>query len=147
MCPCYRRALPKSSLWPPPLLRDRGLPARIAFAVLLPIGFGALCGLAFDVSVIGFNVLSALGIPGGVGGGYEHPTWRGGFVRGLSGGVLYSAGLVLAPALRAASPIASLPMPLLAVAAISPVMGTLLGVFGGWLRGRRDGKSAALTAS
>jgi hypothetical protein len=119
---------------------------RVALAVLVPIGFGSLCGLVFGVSPIGFNALSALGIPGGIGGGYEHGTWRGGFLRGLSGGLLYAGGLVMAPALRAGASIASLPVPLLAVAAISPVMGTLFGVLGGWLRGRRDLKSASATA-
>jgi hypothetical protein len=87
------------------------------------------------VSGVVFQILMIVSAPGGVGGGYEHPDWRGGALRGISGGVLFSLGLTLTFMARGVPAVAALPAPLGTMAIFYAVMGTPLGALGGWLRG------------
>ncbi len=80
---------------------------------------------------------------GGVGAGFEHPGARPGGMRGLVGGVLFTAALVATFEARGLPALAPLPAAL-PITAIGYAAGGLpLGALGGWLRGRSIARAAA----
>lgn len=130
----------------PPLLRERSLAAQFVLAVVSPVVFGALCGYVLGSSEAGFNGLLLLAGIGGVLAGFEHLGARQGVVRGIVGGVLFTAALVICFAVRGAPALAHLPLPIAGMAVIYAVMGMPLGALGGWLRRRTEDRRARATA-
>jgi hypothetical protein len=124
-------------MWPPPLLRQRGRAAQLVLLIVLPTLFGAACGLLLGTSGLVFQIAMALGAVGGVGAGFEHASWRGGFWRGASGGALFAAALLVGHTLHGVPARATLPAPLPWMTAFYAGMGIPFGALGGWLRGRR----------
>ena len=121
----------------PTLLRDRTREAQIVLARVVPFAFGALVGIALGISAGLYWGLLALAAVGGVLAGLEHEDARGGARRGVIGGALFAAGLLIAHALSGADEKASLgSFPLLLIP-IDAVIGMGLGALGGWLRSRR----------
>jgi len=128
---------------PPPLLRDRPLPAQIVLAIVVPFAFGAVVGVMLGISAGGYWALSALATVGGILAGLEHEDWRGGARRGLLGGALFALGLLIAHAIAGSDAKVSLGSfpPLLIV--LDAIIGMLLGILGGQLsRRRRAGEPA-----
>jgi hypothetical protein len=125
-------------MWPPALFRERTVPVQILLAGLLPLAFGALCGYLLGASSPGFKIVSALGAIGGIGAGFEHDGPKGGFWRGLSGGTLFAAALVITHRISGAPPLTVWPLPLTMMAVIYALTGIPFGVLGSWLRERRD---------
>src|SRR6478752_2189478 len=111
----------------PTLLRDRTREAQIVLARVVPFAFGALVGIALGVSAGLYWGLLALAAVGGVLAGLEHEDARGGARRGVIGGALFAAGLLIAHALSGADEKVSLGSfpPLLLV--IDAVIGMGLG--------------------
>jgi hypothetical protein len=71
-------------------------PARRVFeALVLPVGWGILCGLALGVSEPLYLVGVVIGILGGVGGGMQHATSRDALIRGLWAGTLFGLSILL----------------------------------------------------
>jgi hypothetical protein len=68
---------------------------RVVEALVLPVGWGLLCGLALGVSEPLYLVGVIVGILGGVGGGMQHTTSRTALIRGLSGGTLFGLSILL----------------------------------------------------
>jgi hypothetical protein len=128
-------------LWPPPLLRDRPRALQIVFAVVVPIAFGAVCGVVLGESGLWFQILMLGGGVGGVNAGFEHDTLRGGLARGASGGALFAAALLITHEARDVPALAHLPLALPVMAIGYAVMGTPLGGLGGWLRCRSAGRT------
>ena len=122
----------------PPLLRQRSLAAQFVLAVVSPVVFGALCGYVLGSSEPGFNGLMLLAGVGGVLSGFEHLGARQGVIRGLVGGVLFTAALVICFAVRGVPALARLPLPLGGMAVFYAGMGMPLGALGGWLRRRSE---------
>jgi hypothetical protein len=121
----------------PTLLRDRTREAQIVLARVVPFAFGALVGIALGISAGLYWGLLALAAVGGVLAGLEHEDARGGARRGVIGGALFAAGLLIAHALSGADAKVSLgSFPPLLIP-IDAVIGMGLGAFGGWLRSRR----------
>jgi hypothetical protein len=121
----------------PTLLRDRTREAQIVLARVVPFAFGALAGIALGISAGLYWGLLALAAVGGVLAGLEHEDARGGARRGVIGGALFAAGLLIAHALSGADAKASLgSFPLLLIP-IDAVIGMGLGALGGRLRSRR----------
>jgi hypothetical protein len=121
----------------PTLLRDRPREAQIVLARVVPFVFGALVGIALGISAGLYWGLLALAAIGGVLAGLEHEDARGGARRGVIGGALFAAGLLIAHALSGADEKVSLgSFPLLLIP-IDAVIGMGLGALGGWLRSRR----------
>ena len=118
----------------PPLFRDRPVAVQVILAVVLPIAFGALCGFELAQSRPAFQILMLVAGIGGVGAGFEHPGARPGAVRGVVGGVLFTAALVLVFELRGLPALTPLPASLPATAIGYAAGGPLLGALGGWLR-------------
>jgi len=114
---------------------------QLVLAVVLPLGFGAACGYALGISSWAFNALMLVGTVGGVGAGFEHVGARGGFLRGLVGGVCFGAALFLTFAIRSLPSLVPLPAPVPIMAAVYAILGAPFGALGGWLRGRRAARS------
>jgi len=125
-------------VWPPPLLRQRPLAVQLVITVVLPAAFGALCGTVLGVSALWFNVLMLAAGVGGVLGGFEHDGARSGFLRGLVGGVVFAASLLVTFDARGVRALAPLPASLPIMAVGYAIMGLPLGALGGWLRGRSE---------
>ena len=121
----------------PTLLRDRTREAQIVLARVVPFAFGALVGIALGISAGLYWGLLALAAVGGVLAGLEHEDARGGARRGVIGGALFAAGLLIAHALSGADAKASLGSVPLLLIPIDAVIGMGLGALGGWLRSRR----------
>jgi hypothetical protein len=121
----------------PTLLRDRTREAQIVLARVVPFAFGALVGIALGISAGLYWGLLALAAVGGVLAGLEHEDARGGARRGVIGGALFAAGLLIAHALSGAGAKVSLGSVPLLLIPIDAVIGMGLGALGGWLRSRR----------
>lgn len=129
-------------MWPPPLFRRRPRAAQIVGAVVLPIGFGALCGYLLGASQPGFNIAMLLAGVGGVLAGFEHASPREGVLRGLCGGALFATALAAVFEARGVAALTPLPAGLPVMAVFYAATGLPLGAFGGWLRRRSDDRRA-----
>src|SRR3954452_14305289 len=79
----------------PELLRQRPLVAQVLWPTLIPAAFGALCGWLLGVSEIAYTILTVLAIAGGYFAGFEHNGWKEGAIRGLVGGALFGAFILI----------------------------------------------------
>jgi hypothetical protein len=129
-------------MWPPPLFRRRPRAAQIIGAVVLPIGFGALCGAMLGASQVAFNLLMLLAGIGGVLAGFEHAGAREGVLRGLTGGVLFAGALAAVFEVRGVPALTPLPAAVPVMAVFYAVTGMPLGALGGWLRRRSEVRRA-----
>jgi hypothetical protein len=117
----------------PPLFRDRPRPVQIVLGGVIPFAFGAVVGVVLGVSSTGYWGLAALAGVGGFVAGFEHQDGWGGADRGLVGGALFGAGILIAHAIagtHAKVSLGSFP-PLLIV--IDAIAGIFLGALGGRL--------------
>jgi hypothetical protein len=117
----------------PTLFRDRARPVQILLGGVVPAIFGILAGILVGVSVGGYWAIAAVVTIGGVLAGFEHEDGWSGADRGLVGGGIYGAALLIAHAIagtHAKVSLGSFP-PLLAV--ITAIIGMLLGAIGGRL--------------
>jgi len=89
------------------------------------------------VSAGGYLLLSLLAIPGGFLAGFEHRAGEEGLVRGLTGGLLFGTFILFGHAFIGGDAKADLPKPEVLLVIITTLAGGLLGLLGGWLRGRR----------
>jgi hypothetical protein len=100
---------------------------------VVPFAFGAVVGVVLGVSAAGYWALAALAGLGAILAGFEHQDGWGGADRGLIGGALFGAGILIAHAIagtHAQVSLGSFP-PLLIV--IDAIAGMLLGALGGRL--------------
>lgn len=117
----------------PPLFRDRSRPVQIVLGGLVPFAFGAVVGIVLGISAAGYWALAALAGLGAIIAGFEHQDGWGGADRGLVGGALFGAGILIAHAIagtHAKVSLGSFP-PLLIV--IDAIAGMFLGALGGRL--------------
>jgi hypothetical protein len=124
--------VPHSTSFPPPLLREWPVGVRLVLAGLLPAAFGFLCGALLGSSGAVFLVLQLVGIAGGFAAGFEHDHWRGGVLRGLCGGALFGAFILIGHAVAGGSDHGLLP----AVEAFQVLITIFFGVLLGWLGSR-----------
>jgi hypothetical protein len=122
-------------MFPPPLLSQRPFPLQVVLAGVLPIAYGALCGLALAHSKGLYEILTLFSILGGVGAGFDHPTPRDGARRGALGGVLFGLGVVLMHAATGKAK-SSIPHPAILLVLVTLLAGIALGTIGGYFRGR-----------
>lgn len=115
----------------PELLRERPLPLQAALVALVPALFGALVGWLLGVSEPAYVVLSLLGIGGGYFAGFEHRGAKTGAVRGIFGGSLFGASILLVHEATGAEPKAHLPHPEILLVAITTAFGVAFGALGG----------------
>jgi hypothetical protein len=115
----------------PPLFRDRPRPIQIVLGGVVPFAFGAVVGVVLGISAGAYWGLSALAALGAIVAGFEHQDGWGGADRGVVGGAIFGAGILIAHAIagtHAKVSLGSFP-PLLIV--IDAIAGMLLGALGG----------------
>jgi hypothetical protein len=120
-------------MYAPPLFRDRPRAVQILLGGVVPFAFGAVVGVVLGISAAGYWALAALAGLGAILAGFEHQDGWGGADRGLVGGALFGAGILIAHAIvgtHAKVSLGSFP-PLLIV--IDAIAGMLLGALGGRL--------------
>jgi hypothetical protein len=121
-----------------PLLVDRSPNLQLVIAVLVPALFGIITGIALGLSEPVYLLLSALGVLGGIGAGYDHAGAVEGAVRGIVGGALFGAFILFAHKVSGLDEKAHLPDPPIVLAVVTTVLGMLFGAVGGALRARRE---------
>jgi hypothetical protein len=121
-----------------PLLRTRPLPLQVVIAGVIPIAFGALCGWLLGVDKTAYLIASLLAIAGGYVAGQEHEGAGEGAIRGLVGGVLFGAGIVLVSEATGKTPKADVPDPKVIIVAITAAAGVVLGALGGRRRKKKE---------
>ena len=123
---------------PPPLLRERPMALRVVLAGVIPLAFGVLTGFALDRSVAVYFVLLVLAALGGVGAGLDHDTAARGARRGLLGGFLFTAGILLTSHAIDAVHADELPDPEVILFVVNCAFGAGFGALGGRLRPAPD---------
>jgi hypothetical protein len=118
--------------FPPPLLREQPRAVQIVLTLVLPAGFGFLCGALLGSSGTVFLLLQIIGVLGGFAAGFEHDHWRGGVLRGLCGGALFGAFILIGHAVVGGSDHGLLPE----VQAFQILITVFFGVLLGWLGSR-----------
>ncbi len=129
----------------PTLFRDRPRPVQIILGGVIPFLFGGVVGIVIGVSSGGYWGLVALAAIGGFLAGFEHQDGWGGADRGLVGGALFGAGLLIAHAIagtHAKVSLGSFP-PFLVV--IDAIIGMLIGALGGRLARAIRGREGVTT--
>ena len=133
----------------PPLFRDRPRSIHILLWGVVPLAFGAVVGIALGISAGAYWGLSVLAGLGAILAGFEHQDGWGGADRGLVGGAIFGAGILIAYAIagtHAKVSLGSFPPLLIAIDAIA---GMLLGALGGrigralWVRPAADGQDSS----
>jgi hypothetical protein len=121
---------------PMPLLADRRSGERAFIVLVLPSLFGAICGVLLGISEGLYTLLTLLGILGGIGAGYDHPTPAEGALRGIAGGALFGTFILLAHAVAGTHAKAKLPEPHVVLPIATTLISIGLGAIGGALRAR-----------
>ena len=122
----------------PPLLADHPRAIQVFLAVILPIAFGAVTGYFLGVSEVTYFVLSAIGVLGGIGAGFDHLGVKAGAKRGVLGGALFGASILIAHEIHGADAEAHLPDPAIVLVVVTTLLGVAFGALGGWIRERID---------
>jgi hypothetical protein len=115
----------------PTLLRTRPVPVQLLLAVVVPALFGAICGWLLGVDKAAYLVLTVLALLGGYVAGTEHKGMAEGALRGLVGGALFGALILLTNEALDKTPKADLPDPKILLVAITVGFGVVLGALGG----------------
>ena len=106
--------------------------------VAVPALFGALCGWLLGVSEVVYVLLAGpVAIVGGFGAGLEHESPSSAAKRGVIGGAVFGAFILLGHEISGEEAEADLPDPAILLAAITALGGALLGALGGRVRQRR----------
>lgn len=121
----------------PPLLSSWPPWVRVVLVVVLPCGFGALCGVLLGVSEAAYLIVSILAVAGGYNAGLEHSDGRSGALRGVVGGTQFGAFILIAHEIEGSSAKADLPHPAILLVIVTAGLGALLGYLGGRTRARR----------
>ncbi|CAN5420190.1 hypothetical protein BH10ACT11_BH10ACT11_06420 [soil metagenome] len=125
----------------PPLLADRPRNLQILFAVVAPAVFGIVAGLLLGSSKGAYIVVSLIAAIGGVGAGFDHSGWIAGAKRGLLGGTLYGAFILIAHEISGSAARVDLPDPAIVLVVVTAMLGALFGALGGFGRQRVAGPS------
>jgi hypothetical protein len=120
--------------FPPPLLLDRPIAARILLGLVVPSAYGFATGAALDNSRGLYIVLTVIAAIGGVLGGFEMYGSGQGAVRGVIGGALFGGFLLIAHEVVSGKATVKLPHPSIVFLAFTIIPGAALGAWGGRLR-------------
>lgn len=126
----------------PVLLRSREVPLQVVLAIVVPALAGAIAGWLLGVNEAAYVVWSLLALAGGFFAGLEHHGAREGAIRGVLGGSLFGAVLLLVHHATGEKPKADLPDPEVVLVVITALIGTGTGALGGARRAKREKKMA-----
>jgi hypothetical protein len=122
----------------PVLLRSRAIPLQVVLAALVPAAAGALAGWLLGVNDIAYIVWSVLALAGAYVAGLEHHGAGEGAIRGVLGGSLFGAVLLLVHNAIGDEATVHLPEPEIVLVAITALIGTVSGALGGRRRVRHE---------
>ncbi len=114
----------------PHLFRTQPVALKVVVAGIVPALFGAVTGWALGADEIVYNVLALSGIAGGYFAGLEHDDPKAGALRGLVGGTLFGAFILLTNELIGEEPEAELLEPHIILVGFTAAFGVGLGVLG-----------------
>jgi len=121
----------------PPLLADRSDKQQLFLRFVAPAILGAVVGLVVGISAPLYWVLQLVAAIGGLGAGIEHRGAAEGAKRGVVGGAIYGALILIVHELTGAEAEVELgEVPILLVV-VTALFGALLGALGGAWRARR----------
>ena len=120
----------------PPLLSEHPRSVQIFLAIVLPTLFGAVTGYFLGVSEATYLVLSIIGVLGGIGAGIDHVGAGAGARRGVLGGFLFGASILVAHEIHGADAKAHLPDPEVLLVVITTALAAVFGAIGGRIRAR-----------
>jgi hypothetical protein len=126
----------------PVLLRSRPVPLQFVLAAIIPALAGAIAGWLLGVDETAYLVWSVLALLGGYFAGLEHRGAAEGAVRGVLGGSLFGAVLLLVHQAIDKEPKAELPDPEILLVVLTALIGTVAGALGGRRRARHEEKKA-----
>lgn len=106
-----------------------------------PILFGLACGFLLNASEAAYLIATVLSIGGGFFAGFEHAGWRGGALRGVVGGTLFGASILIGHAIDGGHEKVDLPNPEVLLVVATALFGTILGSLGGRARDRAERSS------
>jgi uncharacterized membrane protein len=115
---------------------ERSPAERVLGALVVPLVFGALCGLVLGWTALGYWMLQLLASLGGVLGGFEHRGAVEGARRGAVSGVIFGSGVLLGHALAGTTAEVSLGSVPGLLPVITGLAGCVLGAVGGARRAR-----------
>ena len=118
----------------PPLLSEHPPVLRFVLAGVVPAVYGAITGIFLGVSEPVYLVLSAIGVLGGIGAGFDHVGARSGAARGVVAGVVFGAFILIAHELSGEAAEAHLPEPAILLVGVTTALGVLFAAIGGALR-------------
>lgn len=131
-----------------PLLEEHPRWLQALLALVLPAAYGALTGYFLGVSEAAYLVLSALGILGAAGAGFDHAGAAAGAKRGAVAGSLFGAAILIAHEIAGEEAKAQLPEPAILLVVLTTVLAVAFAALGGWLRARASaGSEPAASAS
>jgi hypothetical protein len=119
-----------------PLHYDRPLAVQVLLAHAVPILFGAVCGIVLGESKTAYVALSIVAAIGGFGAGLEHEGLADAASRGLAGGTLFGAGLLIAHEIAGTHATVKLPHPGVLLIVVTALAGAALAVAGAAVRAR-----------
>jgi hypothetical protein len=132
----------------PPLLLERPFGQQIVVAIIVPVVFGIITGLALGINAILYWALvGPLAIGGGFLGGMEHRGTEDGFVRGAMGGLLFGSFVLLGFEMMNTEPKTYLGEPQVGLVFATTFFGCILGALGGGYRQRRERELGAEAAT
>jgi hypothetical protein len=110
---------------------ERSPAERVIGALVVPLVFGAVCGVVLGWSAVGYWALQVVAALGGILGGFEHRSAAEGARRGAVSGVIFGAGILLGHAVVGTSAEVSLGSVPGLLPVITGVGGCALGAIGG----------------
>jgi len=84
-----------------------------------------------------------IAVLGGIGAGFDHDGAAAGAKRGLLGGTLFGASVLIAHEIHGATAKADLPDPAVLLVVATALLGVAFGAIGGYLRARARARPAA----
>lgn len=121
----------------PPLLSERPRGEQIAARFIIPAVYGAVTGLVLGANASIYWFLQVVAVIGGVIAGIDHTSAAEGAKRGVVGGFIFGAFILIAHEITGADAEVDLGDAPILLPVITAVGGAALGALGGWWRGRQ----------
>ena len=131
----------------PPLFEERPFWLQLVGAIVVPLVFGILTGLALGTQAVLFWIMAGpIAIIGGFLAGMEHPTADDGFVRGIIGGLVFGSFTLIGLEILNQEPETYLAEPQVGFVFATTILGALEGALGGHYRMRLERRQEAAVA-
>ena len=122
-----------------PPFEERSFAEQVVAAIVVPMVFGIITGLALGWNGIVYWILiGPLAVAGGFLGGLDHRGADDGFIRGLISGLVYGSFTLIGFEIANTDAKAYLGEPQAGLVFVTTFVGAILGALGGWYRPRLE---------